>query len=60
MEAYFPIFVNFEQEDWLKLLPIVEFANYNAKKVSTGYTSFELNYSCHPRAFCKKNVNHQF
>lgn len=57
MEAYFPVFVNFEQEDWPKLLPIAEFAYYNAKKVSTSHMSFELNYNYHPQASYKKNVN---
>ena len=44
MEAYLRAFVNFEQNDWARLLLIAEFAYNNAKNASTGYTSFELNY----------------
>ena len=57
MEAYLWAFVNFEQNDWAKLLPIAEFAYNNAKNASTGYTSFELNCGYHPRVSYKKNVD---
>ena len=43
MEAYLQAFVNFEQNDWGKILPMAEFAHNNAKNASTGYTPFELN-----------------
>ena len=49
MEAYFQVFVNFQQNDWTRLLPIAEFAYNNAKNASTGYTPFELNCGYHPR-----------
>ena len=49
IEAYFQAFVNFEQNDWARLLPMAEFAYNNAKNASTGYTLFELNYEYHPR-----------
>ena len=49
MDAYFWAFVNFEQNDWARLLPIAEFAYNNAKNASTGFTSFELNCGYHPR-----------
>ena len=48
IEAYLRVFVNFKQNDWVKLLPIAEFAYNNAKNASTGYTSFELNCGYHP------------
>ena len=47
MEAYLQAFVNFEQNDWARLLPIAEFAYNNAKNASTGYTSFKLNCGYH-------------
>ena len=40
MEAYFRDFVNFEQNDWAKILPIAKFVHNNAKTVSTGHTLF--------------------
>ena len=54
MEAYLRVFVNFEQNDWARLLLIAEFAynntTYNnAKNATTSYNSFELNYGYHPR-----------
>ena len=48
MEAYLRAFVNFEQNDWARLLPMAEFAYNNAKNASTGYTPFELNCGYHP------------
>ena len=47
MEAYFRIFVNLEQNDWAKLLPIAEFTYNYAKNASTDHTLFELNCSYH-------------
>ncbi len=38
MKAYLRAFVNFEQDDWAKLLPIAKFAYNNAKIASTGHT----------------------
>ena len=49
MEAYLRAFVNFEQNDWVRLLPMAEFAYNNAKNASTDHTPFELNYGYHPR-----------
>ena len=48
MEAYLRAFVNFEQNDWARLLPMAEFAYNNAKNASTGHTPFELNCGYHP------------
>ena len=47
MEAYLLAFVNFEQNDWARLLPMAEFTYNNAKNASTGYTPFELKCSYH-------------
>ncbi len=57
MEAYLRAFVNYEQNDWARLLPMAEFAYNNAKNTSTGYTPFELNCSFHPRVSYEENVD---
>ena len=57
MKAYLRAFVNFEQNDWARLLPIMEFAYNNAKNASTGHTPFELNCDYHPRMLYKEEVD---
>ena len=57
MEAYLRAFVNFEQNDWARLLPMAEFAYNNAKNTSIGHTHFELNYGYHPRISYKEKVD---
>ena len=57
MEAYFRTFVNFEQNDWARLLPMAEFAYNNAKNASTGHMPFELNYGYYPRISYEENVD---
>ena len=47
-EAYLRAFVNFEQNDWARLLTMAEIAYNNAKNASTGFTPFELNCGYHP------------
>ena len=47
MEAYLRAFVNFEQNDWAKLLQMAEFAYNNGKNASTGHTPFKLNCDYH-------------
>ena len=43
IKAYVGAFVNFEQNDWVRLLPMAKFAYNNAKNASTSHTPFELN-----------------
>ena len=57
MEAYFQAFVNFEQNDWARLLPIAELAYNNAKNASTGYTPFKLNCKYHSCVFFEEDTN---
>ena len=57
MEAYLRAFVNFEQNDWARLLPMAEFAYNNAKNASTGHTPFKLNCSYHPRVSFEEDTN---
>ncbi len=57
IDIYLRVFINWEQDDWAKLLPIVEFAYNNAKNTNIGHTLFELNYSYHPSVFFKEDVD---
>ena len=57
MEAYLRAFVNFEQNDWVRLLPMAEFAYNNAKNASTGHTLFKLNCNYHSRMLYKEEVD---
>ena len=57
MKTYLRVFVNFEQNDWARLLPIAEFAYNSAKNSSTGHTPFELNCGYHPYVSFKKDTN---
>lgn len=57
MDAYLKAFVNSEQNDWARLLPIAEFAYNNAKNTSTGHMLFKLNYDYHLHVSFQKDVN---
>ena len=57
MEAYLRAFVNLKQNDWVRLLPMAEFAYNNAKNASTGHTPFKLNCGYHPRMSYKEDIN---
>ena len=57
MEAYLRAFVNYEQDDWARLLPMAEFAYNNAKNASTGHTPFELNCGYHPRVSYEEDID---
>ncbi len=57
MEAYLRAFVNFEQDDWARLLLMVKFAYNNAKNASTGHTPFEPNCGYHPQVSYEKDVD---
>ncbi len=57
MEVYLRAFVNYEKDDWARLLPMAEFAYNNAKNVSTDHTPFELNCGFHPRASYERDVD---
>ena len=47
MEAYLQAFVNFEENDWARLLLMAKFVYNNAKNASTNHTPFKLNYGYH-------------
>ena len=57
IEAYLQAFVNFEQNDWARLLPMAKFAYNNTKNANTGHTPFELNCGYHPHVFFKKDTD---
>ena len=57
MEAYLQAFVNFEQNNWARLLLMAEFAYNNAKNASTGYIFFELNCRYHSLVSYKKDLD---
>ena len=57
MEAYLRAFVNWEQNDWARLLPMAEFAYNNSRNASTGHTPFKLNCGYHPRMSYKEEVD---
>ena len=57
MEAYLQVFVNFEQNDWARLLPMAEFAYNNTKNASTGHTLFELNGGYYPRVSYEEDLD---
>lgn len=49
LEEYLRAYINPEQNDWDKWLPLAEFAYNNSKQESIGCTPFYLNYGRHPR-----------
>lgn len=57
MEAYLRVFVNYKQDNWTRLLPMVKFAYNNTKNASTGHTFFKLNCGYHPKVFYKDNID---
>jgi transposase InsO family protein len=50
IEAYLRSFVNNEQNDWVSLLPMAEFAYNNSTTAGTGLSPFYANYGFHPTA----------
>ena len=57
MEVYLRAFVNFEQNDWARLLSMADFTYNNAKNASIGHTLFELHCGYHPRMSYKEEVD---
>lgn len=49
IKPYPRAFVDCEQNNWARLLPMAEFGENNAKNGSTGHTFFELNRNNYPR-----------
>ena len=57
MEAYLRVFVNWEQDDWAKLLLMAKFAYNNAKNASTGHIPFKLNCGYYSKMLFEENVD---
>ncbi len=57
MKVYLRVFVNWEQDNWARRLPMAEFAYNNAKTISTSHTPFELNCGYHPRVSFEEDVD---
>jgi len=49
IEAYLRAFVGQEQDDWVRLLPMAEFAYNNLVTAGNGISPFYANYGFHPR-----------
>ena len=56
IKAYLRAFVNFEQNNWARLLPMVEFVYNNAKNANMGYKPFKLNCGYHLHVSYKEDV----
>jgi len=48
LEQYFHVYCNYQQDNWLELLPLAEFAYNNASSVTTGVSPFFANKGYHP------------
>ena len=57
METYLRAFVNWEQDDWARLLLITELDYNNAKNASIGHIFFELNCGYYPKISFEEDVN---
>ena len=56
MKAYLRAFINQEQDNWAKLLPMAKFAYNNAENANTGHTLFKLYCNYHPRVLFEEDV----
>ena len=50
LDQYLRCFTDYNQENWIELLPMAEFSYNNSLHSATGFTPFFLNYGYHPRA----------
>ena len=51
------VFINFNQNDWVRLIFMAEFTYNNTKNASTGHTLFEFNYGYYLCISYKKNLD---
>jgi hypothetical protein len=47
IEAYLQLFINYEMDNWVRLLPMAEFAYNNSVTQATGISPFFANYGHH-------------
>ena len=57
MAAYLKVFINCEQNNWARLLPMAKFAYNNVKNAITSHIPFKLNYDFYPQVSFKDNLN---
>ena len=57
MEVYLRAFINWEQNDWARLLPMDKFIYNHAKNANTGHTFFELNCGYYSQVSFENDVN---
>ena len=57
MKAYLCAFLNYEQNDWARLLVMAEFAYNNSNNASIGHTPFKLNCGYYLRMLYKEEVD---
>ena len=57
IKQYFKVFVNFEQNDWIELLSMIEFAYNNSKHAFTQMSSFETMQRYTSRMFFENSAN---
>ena len=57
MKAYLRAFINYQQDEWARLLPMAEFTYNNAKNAITGHITFELNCRFHLNASYEEDVH---
>lgn len=60
MKVYFWAFINFKQNNHVKLLQIAEFAYKNSKNTNINYTPIKLNCGFYSHVSHKENVNPKF
>ena len=60
IKTHLRAFLNFEQNNWARFLPMAEFAYNNTKNASTGYIPFELNCSYHLCISFKEDTDSRF
>jgi hypothetical protein len=56
LEQYLRCFINYQQDNWVDLLPLAEFTYNNTTHASTKTTPFYANYGYHPRFDIKPSV----
>ncbi len=57
MKAYLRAFMNWEPNNYARLLLVIEFTYNNAKNTSTNHNNFELNWVYYPRITFKYKTN---
>jgi hypothetical protein len=51
LEQYLRVFCNYRQDDWVRLLPIAQFAHNSQVSAVTGKSPFQLLYSFNPHSY---------